>query len=97
MTNPVVIYKKEKDSYLHRHPDLPQIPSAALRSANLRILGSGQRSVTAAGYLAAFPALIDCIASGTLRIPTQSYPLSEVEQVWTAPVDPQKRIVFVPA
>ncbi|WP_411344243.1 quinone oxidoreductase family protein [Paenibacillus sp. WLX1005] len=74
-----------------------QIPSAALRSANLRILGSGQGSVTAAGYLAAFPALIDCIASGTLRIPTQSYPLSEVEQVWTAPVDPQKRIVFVPS
>lgn len=73
-----------------------QIPSAALRSANFRLLGSGQGSITTAGYLAAFPALIDCIASGTLRLTAQACPLSEVEQVWTAPVDPQKRIVFVP-
>ncbi|MEW4371882.1 quinone oxidoreductase family protein [Paenibacillus kandeliae] len=73
-----------------------QIPSAALRSANVRLLGSGQGSITTAGYLAEFPALIDCIASGTLHIPTQACPLSDVEEVWTAPTDPQKRIVFVP-
>ncbi|KAI7252879.1 hypothetical protein KC345_g11439, partial [Hortaea werneckii] len=73
------------------------IPSAALRSANFQIIGSGQGSVTPAGYMAEFPALIDAIADGKLTTNPVVCPLSSVEDVWNAPVDSQQRIVFVPS
>ncbi|MEK4516848.1 hypothetical protein NSS64_16290 [Paenibacillus sp. FSL H8-0122] len=72
------------------------IPSAALRSANFQIIGSGQGSVTPAGYLAEFPALIQAIAEGQLTANPVVYPLSEIEQVWKTPPGSQQRIVFVP-
>ncbi|MNI86910.1 hypothetical protein D3C73_1440490 [compost metagenome] len=73
------------------------IPSAALRSANFQIIGSGQGSVTPAGYMAEFPALIDAIADGKLTTNPVVFPLSSVEDVWNAPADSQQRIVFVPS
>ncbi|SEN51249.1 zinc-binding alcohol dehydrogenase family protein [Paenibacillus sp. OV219] len=73
------------------------IPSAALRSANFQLLGSGQGSVTAAGYLAEFPALMEAIAAGSIRVNATSLPLSEVETAWQATLaDSSRRIVFVP-
>ncbi|WP_339224318.1 zinc-binding alcohol dehydrogenase family protein [Paenibacillus sp. FSL H8-0332] len=72
------------------------IPSAALRSANFQIIGSGQGSVTPAGYLAEFPALIQAIAEGQLTANPIVYPLSQIEQVWKTSADSQQRIVFVP-
>ncbi|MEJ8304974.1 zinc-binding alcohol dehydrogenase family protein [Saccharibacillus sacchari] len=72
------------------------IPSAALRSANFHLIGSGQGSVTAAGYLAEFPALIEAITSGKLSLNTRTVPLSEVEAVWQEPADAARRVVFVP-
>ncbi len=73
------------------------IPAAALRSANFRLIGSGQGSLSPAAYLAEFPALIECIASGTLKLNTQVCPLSDVEQVWTTPANLQQRVVLVPS
>jgi len=72
------------------------VPSAALRSANFQLLGSGQGSVSAAGYMAEFPALIDAIVAGKLKVNALPLPLSKIEEVWNAPSDPGKRIVFVP-
>ncbi|MCO7124391.1 zinc-binding alcohol dehydrogenase family protein [Sporolactobacillus shoreicorticis] len=72
------------------------VPSVALRSANFQVLGSGQGSVTTAGYLAEFPALIDVITAGKLKVNASPVPLSEVGNVWRAPVKNGKRIVFVP-
>ncbi len=73
------------------------IPSAALRSANLQVLGSGQGSVPAAGYIAELPALIDAVAAGKLKVNADPFPLSKVEEVWKAPSVAGRRAVFVPA
>jgi NADPH:quinone reductase-like Zn-dependent oxidoreductase len=70
------------------------IPSAALRSARLAIVGSGQGSVGAREYLAELPALIAEIATGTLKIDARALPLADVEQAWAA--DARQRIVLTP-
>lgn len=72
------------------------IPSAALRSANFQLIGSGQGSVTIAGYLAELPSLIDTIAAGKLYVNAVTCPLSSVEEVWNAPTSAAERLVFVP-
>lgn len=72
------------------------VPSAALRSANFQLLGSGQGSVTPAGYLAEFPALIDTILDGKLHVNPVPCPLSKLGEVWDTPVAAGQRIVFVP-
>jgi NADPH:quinone reductase-like Zn-dependent oxidoreductase len=73
-----------------------QLPSVALRSANLRIQGNGQGAVSAQGYLAELPSLIEEIDSGRLRIATRTVPLRQVERAWTAPDVPGSRTVIVP-
>jgi NADPH:quinone reductase-like Zn-dependent oxidoreductase len=73
------------------------LPSAALRQANVHFLGSGQGSVSAAGILATLPELVEKIQSGTFSIAAASHPLADVESIWNAPVaGPTERIVFVP-
>lgn len=72
------------------------VPSAALRSANFQVLGCGQGSVSTAGYIAEFPALIDAIASGQLTVNAAPFPLAKVEEVWHAPTDSAQRVVFIP-
>jgi len=73
-----------------------ELPSVALRSANLRIQGSGQGSVSPAGYRAELPSLIDEIAAGTIAVTPKPVPLSEVERIWSQPDVPGERIVLVP-
>jgi NADPH:quinone reductase-like Zn-dependent oxidoreductase len=70
------------------------LPSFVLRAANLRIMGSGQGSVTAAGIVAELPSLIARFADGTLTAAALPLPLAEVETAWTAPVKPDQRVVF---
>ena len=72
------------------------LPSAALRGHNLRIIGSGQGSLSAREILATLPGLIDVLAAGALRVNTRAVPLSEVEAIWNAPTVPGQRIVLVP-
>ncbi|HEY4830365.1 MAG TPA: zinc-binding alcohol dehydrogenase family protein [Solirubrobacteraceae bacterium] len=73
-----------------------ELPSVALRSANLRIQGSGQGSVSPAGYLAELPSLIDEIAAGTIAVSANQVPLADVERIWSEPDVPGERIVLVP-
>jgi NADPH:quinone reductase-like Zn-dependent oxidoreductase len=76
-------------------PDIT-LPSAALRAANLRIMGSGQGSVTTDEIVAQLPAVAAEITAGTLTVDAVPLPLSEVEAAWNAPTAAGQRVVFVP-
>jgi hypothetical protein len=67
-----------------------------LRAANLRIMGSGQGSVTTATIIAQLPALAAEITAGTLMVNAAPLPLSRVEAAWNASTAPGQRIVFTP-
>jgi NADPH:quinone reductase-like Zn-dependent oxidoreductase len=73
-----------------------ELPSAALRSANLRLQGSGQGSVSPQGYLAELPSLVAEIASGAISAHPQTRPLADVERAWLEPEARGERIVLVP-
>ena len=73
-----------------------ELPSVALRSANLRLQGSGQGAVPAGDYLAELPALIDEINAGTIAVKANTMPLADVERAWTQPEVPGERTVLVP-
>jgi NADPH:quinone reductase-like Zn-dependent oxidoreductase len=77
-------------------PDI-NLPSAALRQANVHFLGSGQGSASAAGILATLPKLAEEIQNGAFSIQAQARPLSEVETIWNEPAaGPTQRIVLTP-
>ncbi len=73
-----------------------ELASELVRSADLRVLGSGQGSVTTAGYLAEFPALLAELATGELAVDARAVPLADVETAWVAPTPPGQRIVLTP-
>jgi NADPH:quinone reductase-like Zn-dependent oxidoreductase len=73
-----------------------ELPSVALRSANLRLQGIGQGAVSTGAYLAELPSLIDEISSGRIALTARPEPLADVETVWTAPPIPGVRTVLVP-
>jgi NADPH:quinone reductase-like Zn-dependent oxidoreductase len=70
------------------------VPSAALRAARMRIIGSGIGSVSARDFLEELPALASAVAEGAIEVRVRAVPLAEVSQAWTAETD--DRIVFVP-
>ena len=70
------------------------IPSAALRATNLRIVGSGQGSVPARGFLAELPALATELTSGRYAIRARAVPLRDVTAAWQERTD--DRLVLVP-
>ncbi len=72
------------------------LPSQLLRAADLRILGSGQGSVSTAGIVAELPSLTTAITAGTLTADPLPLPLSQVERVWAEPLDAAHRVVLVP-
>jgi NADPH:quinone reductase-like Zn-dependent oxidoreductase len=74
-----------------------ELPSVALRSANLRIQGNGQGAVSPQAYLAELPSLIDEIDAGALKIGVRAVPLAEVESAWTDPEVSGVRTVLVPS
>jgi NADPH:quinone reductase-like Zn-dependent oxidoreductase len=71
------------------------IPSAALRSMPLQIVGSGIGSVSVADMLAEFPELVGEIARGSLRTQARAARLGDVERVWQEPENGQ-RVVLTP-
>jgi NADPH:quinone reductase-like Zn-dependent oxidoreductase len=73
-----------------------ELPSAALRSANLRIQGNGQGAVSAGAYLTELPSLVDEISAGTIAVKPNVLPLADVEAIWTRPDPPGERTVLVP-
>ncbi|MET7464023.1 zinc-binding alcohol dehydrogenase family protein [Nonomuraea sp. NPDC005501] len=70
------------------------IPSVALRSARLQIVGSGIGSVPARDFLAELPELASAVAAGAIDVRARAVPLAQVTQAWTAETD--DRVVFVP-
>ena len=73
-----------------------QLPSAALRSANLRLLGSGQGSVTTAGIAEELAPLARQICAGAFTIDAQPVALNEIERVWAEPSSGARRLVVIP-
>ncbi len=71
------------------------IASAMLRQADLRLMGSGQGSVTARGILEELVPLMAEVASGTFTLETDPRPLADVEAVWSETPDARRRTVFV--
>jgi NADPH:quinone reductase-like Zn-dependent oxidoreductase len=72
------------------------LPSVALRSANLRLQGSGQGAISTQAYVAELPSLVDEIGAGAIRVNVRSVPLADVEAAWSAPEVPGQRTVFIP-
>ena len=72
------------------------LPSAALRSTNLRLLGSGQGSVPVGAIVAELPRLVEELAAGRITVDPLRVPLADVEAAWTAPTASGKRVVLVP-
>jgi NADPH:quinone reductase-like Zn-dependent oxidoreductase len=73
-----------------------ELPSVALRSANLRIQGNGQGAVSTKAYLAELLSLIEEIDAGTIEVAARPVPLADVETMWDVPDTPGFRVVLVP-
>ena len=73
-----------------------ELPSVALRSANFRLQGSGQGSVSEQAYLAELPLLAAEITAGTIAVTATPVPLADVEQIWPRREVPGQRTVLVP-
>jgi NADPH:quinone reductase-like Zn-dependent oxidoreductase len=70
------------------------IPSAALRSARLQIVGSGIGSVPGRDFLTELPELVSAITSGSFDVRARAVALADVASAWTAST--RDRIVLVP-
>jgi NADPH:quinone reductase-like Zn-dependent oxidoreductase len=73
-----------------------ELPSVALRSANLRLQGNGQGAVSTEVYLSELPSLVDQISAGTLALTSIPKPLADVETIWATADPPGRRTVLVP-
>jgi NADPH:quinone reductase-like Zn-dependent oxidoreductase len=73
-----------------------ELPSVALRSANLRLQGNGQGAVSTDAYLAELPSLVEEIDAGNIKINARPIPLADVETTWSVPETPGRRTVFIP-
>ncbi len=73
-----------------------ELPSVALRSANLRLQGTGQGAVSPDAYLAELPSLVHEVDAGIIDVKTRSVPLADVEAAWDAPEAPGVRTVLIP-
>jgi NADPH:quinone reductase-like Zn-dependent oxidoreductase len=73
-----------------------ELPSIALRSANLRLQGNGQGAVSPAAYLAELPALVDQINAGTIALKASQTALADVEKIWVTTDRPGERTVLMP-
>jgi NADPH:quinone reductase-like Zn-dependent oxidoreductase len=73
-----------------------ELPSVALRSANFRLQGSGQGSVSTADYRVELPLLAGEIDAGTIAVTANPVPLAGVAQAWTRAEVPGERTVLVP-
>jgi NADPH:quinone reductase-like Zn-dependent oxidoreductase len=72
------------------------LPSAALRAANLQLLGSGQGSLRTAAIVAELPELAAQISNGTFAVDPVPRSLSDVESTWNDSIAHGQRVVFVP-
>jgi NADPH:quinone reductase-like Zn-dependent oxidoreductase len=73
-----------------------ELPSVALRSANLRLQGNGQGAVSTQTYLTELPSLVDEIDAGTIALHAHAQALADVEEIWADTDSPGERTVLVP-
>jgi hypothetical protein len=73
-----------------------ELPSVALRSANLRLQGNGQGAVSTQAYLNELPSLVDLINAGTIALKAKPIPLADIEKIWTRIDPPGERTVLIP-
>ena len=76
-------------------PDAP-VPSAALRSARLTIVGSGIGSVPGQDWISEIPKIAAAVATGGFDVRACAVPLTNVEQAWAGADRTPDRIVLVP-
>ena len=69
------------------------LPSGALRSAPIALMGSGLGSVPPDRLLAAIEAALQAAASGGCKIAQEPVPVAQVEQAWTRDAG-GRRMVF---
>jgi NADPH:quinone reductase-like Zn-dependent oxidoreductase len=72
------------------------IPSAALRSARLQIVGSGIGSVPGRDFVKELPKIASAVADGAFDVRARAVPLAQVGEVWTSSLGSGGRIVLVP-
>jgi NADPH:quinone reductase-like Zn-dependent oxidoreductase len=72
------------------------IPSAALRSARLQIVGSGIGSVPGRDFVKELPKLAAAVAGGAFDVRARAVPLAAVERIWNETAGSADRIVLVP-
>ena len=70
------------------------LPSAALRSSALVLMGSGIGSIPLKGLVAAISGVLQAVVPGKLKIDTKTVPLAEVEDTWNQ-ASGSSRVVFV--
>jgi NADPH:quinone reductase-like Zn-dependent oxidoreductase len=69
------------------------LPSAALRSSAITLMGSGIGSIPVDGLVKSIDELMLATVPGGFEIATKTFPLSEVEHVWAA-ANGMPRVVF---
>jgi len=69
------------------------LPSAALRSSAITLMGSGIGSISLDGMVKSIGELMQATVPGGFEIAIKTFPLSEVEHVWAA-AEGRPRIVF---
>jgi NADPH:quinone reductase-like Zn-dependent oxidoreductase len=72
------------------------IPSAALRSSGLLLVGSGIGSVPFPDVARTYPRIWALASAGGLSVDAVGVPLAEVESAWSAEAPDGRRRVFVP-
>ncbi|MEW2179377.1 zinc-binding alcohol dehydrogenase family protein [Streptomyces sp. NPDC005406] len=70
------------------------IPSTALRSARLEIVGSGIGSVSPRDFISELPELVNAVAEGAVDVQARAVPLSQIARTWSEKTS--ERLVFVP-
>jgi NADPH:quinone reductase-like Zn-dependent oxidoreductase len=71
------------------------LPSAALRSSAITLMGSGIGSIPVGSLVKAIGELMQAAVPGRFEIATRAVPLRDVERVWAEPAG-MPRIVFLP-
>jgi len=70
------------------------VPSAAPRSARLRIVGSGIGSVAPREFIAELPESATAVTEGALEVRARAVPSAGISRAWTEQT--RERLVFVP-
>ena len=97
----VAAAKADRDGVQVRYVDIGSmsggnitLPAAAIRAADLLLMGSGIGSVPVAGLLDAISGVMQAVVPGKLQIETEPVPLKNVEENWNKDSG-GSRVVFV--